>query len=196
MGKCIGGIAHDTVGSLATHKPSKSFGELFEEKKSKIDTLQATLAESVMTKFPPMPAVKYSDIGFGIDLHKGVMPAVPLVPVPNVSMVFDIIGAVFAGISSVLPEQPAPPPLWILWQRERYLWLVARCLRTVLPSPTSTYLTPEPQTELTTWLFDERKFVPLAKIVGERYKGIKEGISRNFQFPVTGTHRFKQINVS
>ena len=31
-----------------------------------------------------------------------------------------------------------------------------------------TYLTPEPQTELTTWLFDEGTFVPSAKIVGER----------------------------
>ena len=86
MGKCIGGITHNAVGSLAAHKPSKSFGELFEEKKSKLDALQATLAEVVMAKFPPMPAVKYGDIGFGIDLHKGVMPAVPLVPVPNVSM--------------------------------------------------------------------------------------------------------------
>lgn len=36
--------------------PSKSFGELFEEKKSKLDALQATLAEAVMPKF--MPAVK------------------------------------------------------------------------------------------------------------------------------------------
>ena len=86
MGKCIGGITHDAVGSLATHKPSKSFGELFEEKKSKLDALQATLAEVVMPKFPPMPAVKYSDIGFDIDLHKGVMPAAPWIPVPNVSM--------------------------------------------------------------------------------------------------------------
>ena len=34
MSKCIGGIAHDAVGSLATHQPSKSFGELFEEKKA------------------------------------------------------------------------------------------------------------------------------------------------------------------
>ena len=30
MSKCIGGIAHEAVG-LATHQPSKSFGELFEE---------------------------------------------------------------------------------------------------------------------------------------------------------------------
>ena len=168
MSKCIGGIAHEAVGSLATHKPSKSFGDLFEEKKAQLESLQAGLARAVLPKTPPMPAVKYSDIGFGIDLHKGVMPAVPLVPVPNVSIVFDIIGAVFAGISSVLPEQPAPPLLWSLWQRERYLWAVARRLRTVLPSPTSTYLTPEPQTELTTWLFDERTFVPSVKIVGKR----------------------------
>ena len=114
MSKCIGDITHDvfsSVGTLLSHSPGKSFGELFEEKKSKLDALQATLAEAVMPKFPPMPAVKYSDIGFGIDLHKGVMPAVPLVPVPNVSMVFDIIGAVFAAISSVLPEPPAPPPV-------------------------------------------------------------------------------------
>lgn len=29
MGKCIGGIAHDAVGLLATYKPSKSFGEQY-----------------------------------------------------------------------------------------------------------------------------------------------------------------------
>ena len=84
MDKSIGGIAHDAVGLLATHKPSKSFGELFEEKKAQLESLQAGLARAVLPKTPPMPAVKYSD--FGIDLPKGVMPAVPLVPVPNVSM--------------------------------------------------------------------------------------------------------------
>ena len=30
------------------------------------------------------------------------------------------------------------------------------------------YASPEPQTELTTWIFDEGTFVPSAKIVGER----------------------------
>ena len=61
MSKCIGGITHDvfgSVGTLLSHSPGKSFGELFEEKKSKLDALQATLAEAVMPKFPPMPAVK------------------------------------------------------------------------------------------------------------------------------------------
>ena len=32
MSKCIGGIAHEAVGSLATHKTSKSSGDLYEEK--------------------------------------------------------------------------------------------------------------------------------------------------------------------
>ena len=112
MSKCLGSIIHDvfgSVGTLLSHSPGKSFDELFEEKKSKLDALQMTLAKAVMPKFPPMPAVKYSDIGFGIDLHKGVMPAAPLVPVSNVGMAFDIIGAIFAGISSVLPKPPALP---------------------------------------------------------------------------------------
>ena len=39
MGKCIGGIAYEAVGSLATHKPSKSFGDLFEEKRRRSWTL-------------------------------------------------------------------------------------------------------------------------------------------------------------
>ncbi len=30
MSKCMGSIAHDAASSLATHKPSKSFGDLFE----------------------------------------------------------------------------------------------------------------------------------------------------------------------
>ena len=50
MSKCIGGIAHDAVGSLATHKLSKSFGDLFEEKKAELDTLQTGLARAVLPK--------------------------------------------------------------------------------------------------------------------------------------------------
>lgn len=57
MDKSIGGIAHDAVGLLATHKPSKSFGDLFEEKKAQLESLQAGLARAVLPKTPPMPAV-------------------------------------------------------------------------------------------------------------------------------------------
>ena len=53
MDKSIGGIAHDAVGLLATHKPSKSFGELFEEKKAQLESLQAGLARAVLLKTLP-----------------------------------------------------------------------------------------------------------------------------------------------
>ena len=110
MSKCIGGIAHDAVGSLATHKPSKSFGELFEEKKAQLESLQAGLARAVLPKTPPMPAVKYSDFGIGVDFHKTLLPMMFLFPVPNICMVFDIMGVVFASINTFLPDPPAPPP--------------------------------------------------------------------------------------
>ena len=32
-----------------------------------------------------------------------------LFPIPNISMVFDIIGAVFASIITFLPDPPVPP---------------------------------------------------------------------------------------
>ena len=57
MSKCIGGIVHDAVGASATHQPSKSFSDLFEEKKAQLETLQAGLASAVLPKMPPMPAV-------------------------------------------------------------------------------------------------------------------------------------------
>ena len=53
MSKCIGSITHDAVGSLAAHKPSKSFGELFEEKKAQLEFLQVGLARTVLLKTHP-----------------------------------------------------------------------------------------------------------------------------------------------
>lgn len=58
MSKYIGGIAHEAVGSLATHKPSKSLGDLFEEKKAQLEALQAGLVSAVLPKMPPMPAAE------------------------------------------------------------------------------------------------------------------------------------------
>lgn len=106
----MGDIAHDAVGSLATHKTSKSSGDLFEEKKAQLNPLQVDLAASLMPKTPPMPAAKYSDFGLGIDLHKALLPIMSLFPIPNISMVFNIIGAVFASIMTFLPDPPVLPP--------------------------------------------------------------------------------------
>lgn len=92
MSKCIGGIAHEAVGSLAPQKPSKSFGDLFEEKKVPLETLQAGLAIAELPKAPPMPAVEYRDFGIGVDFHKTLLPMMLLCPAPNICMVFDIMG--------------------------------------------------------------------------------------------------------
>jgi hypothetical protein len=92
MSKCIDGIEYDAVGSLAIHKPSKSFGDLFEEKKVPLGTLQAGLASAVLPKTPPMPAVEYRDFGISVDFHKSLLPMMDLCPAPNICMVFDIMG--------------------------------------------------------------------------------------------------------
>ena len=109
MGKCIDGIEYDAVGSLAIHKPSKSFGDLFEEKKASLETLQAGLASAVLPKTPPMPAVKYSDFGIGVDFHKTLLPMMVLCPAPNICMVFDIMGEVFTSINTILTDPPVLP---------------------------------------------------------------------------------------
>ena len=59
MSKCIGGIAHEAVG-LATHQPSKSFGDLFEEKKAQLESLQAGLARAVPPK--TLPKQKHTSV--------------------------------------------------------------------------------------------------------------------------------------
>ena len=92
MSKFIGGIAHEAVGSLATHKLSKSFGDLFEEKKAPLEALHAGLARAVLPKTLPMPAVEYRDFGIGVDFHKTLLPMMVLYPAPNICMVFDIMG--------------------------------------------------------------------------------------------------------
>ncbi len=109
MSQCIGGIVHDALGRVLIHHPSQRFGELFGELKSELDALQSGLARAVIPSFPPMPAVKYSDIGFGVDFHSSLLPAMPFCPVPCLCMVYDVMGAIFAAISSVLPTSPAPP---------------------------------------------------------------------------------------
>ena len=56
MSKCIGSITHDvfgSVGTLLSHSPGKSFGELFEEKKAQLESLQVGLTRAVLLKTRP-----------------------------------------------------------------------------------------------------------------------------------------------
>jgi len=87
---------------------SQGFGELFAEKKSALDSFQKDLA-SFIPAFPGMPSAKFFDLGIGIDAHPTLFPPSPLLPVPHIGMVFDIMGAIMAAIATALPEPPPPP---------------------------------------------------------------------------------------
>lgn len=87
---------------------NKGFGALFAEKKNSLDHLQAKMA-SVLPAFPGMPVAKYFDLAIGIDFHESVFPPLPLLPVPHLGMVFDIMSAIMAAVADVVPPPPAPP---------------------------------------------------------------------------------------
>jgi RHS repeat-associated protein len=87
---------------------NKGFGALFAEKKNSLDHIQKGMA-SILPSFPGMPAAKYFDLGIGIDFHDSVFPPSPLLPVPHIGMIFDIMGAIMAAIASVVPPPPPPP---------------------------------------------------------------------------------------
>ena len=86
----------------------KGFGELFGEAKDKLDHLQRDLAR-VLPSMPGMPVAKYFDLAIGVDFHETIFPPSPLLPVPHVGMVFDIMGAIMSAISTVLPPPPPVP---------------------------------------------------------------------------------------
>lgn len=88
---------------------NKGFGELFAEKKNSLDHIQKGMA-SILPAFPGMPAAKYFDLGIGIDFHDSVFPPSPLLPVPHIGMIYDIMSAIIAAIASVVPKPPPPPP--------------------------------------------------------------------------------------
>ncbi|MCL5247611.1 DUF6531 domain-containing protein [Cellulophaga sp. 20_2_10] len=98
--------AEKAAEKTAGHAPGKSFGALFSEKKTQLDNLQKDLAAAIMPSIPGQPAGKFSDMGLGIDFHSTLAPPSPMCPVPNVFMVYDMIAAVFAALSTVLPSPP------------------------------------------------------------------------------------------
>jgi RHS repeat-associated protein len=93
---------------MNANAPSKGFGEMFAEKKDALNHLQASMA-SVIPSFPGQMTAKYFDLAIGIDFHSTIFPPSPLLPVPHIGMVFDIMGAIMSAIASVLPDPPPPP---------------------------------------------------------------------------------------
>ncbi len=84
--------------------------KLFSEAQSELQSLQASLG-GFLPSIPGQPAGKFQDIAIGIDAHPTTFPPSPMLPVPHVGMVFDIVAAVFAAIDTMLPPAPEPPPV-------------------------------------------------------------------------------------
>ena len=91
----------------STPEVRRGFGAMFEEAKSKLDALQHAMG-SVLPSMPGLPVAKYFDIAMGVDFHESIAPPSPLLPVPQMGMVFDIMGAMMNCISTVVPKPEAP----------------------------------------------------------------------------------------
>ena len=85
----------------------RGLGAMFEETKSKLDALQHSMG-SVLPSMPGLPVAKYFDIAMGVDFHESIAPPSPLLPVPQMGIVFDIMGAMMNCISTVVPKPEAP----------------------------------------------------------------------------------------
>ncbi|KAA1246353.1 DUF6531 domain-containing protein [Aquimarina sp. RZ0] len=103
----VGNAANTASRGSQEASESGGFLGMLGEGKSKLDTFQANLA-SVLPSIPGQPAGKFQDIAIGIDMHPTIFPPSPVMAVPHVGMVFDILGAIFAAISAVVPPPPEP----------------------------------------------------------------------------------------
>ena len=111
-GTCAGGMVHAAGGAAVTGVVTSvgfthSVGSLLGDMQSKLTSLQARMA-SILPALAPLPAAKFFDIGVGIDLHPTTTPPSPLLPVPHVSIVFDLVAAIFSLLTTAFP--PDPPP--------------------------------------------------------------------------------------
>jgi hypothetical protein len=83
---------------------SRAFGELFSGAKETFDGLQKELA-GFFPSMPGMPAGKFGDLSVGIDMHPTVTPPSPVMAVPHVGKVYDIMAEIMAGLAAAMPEQ-------------------------------------------------------------------------------------------
>lgn len=54
---------------------------------------------------PGMPVAKFGDLAIGIDMHPTVTPPSPVMPVPHVGKVYDLMADIMAGIAAAMPAR-------------------------------------------------------------------------------------------
>ena len=82
----------------------RGLGDLFSEAKSTFDSIQKGLA-GILPSMPGMPVAKFGDLSIGIDIHPTVTPPAPVMPVPHLGKVYDLMADIMGAIASALPAE-------------------------------------------------------------------------------------------
>ena len=80
----------------------RGFADLFADSKAALDEIQAGLG-GMLPSMPGMPVAKFGDLSIGIDMHPTVTPPSPIMPVPHVGKVYDLMADIMAGIAAAIP---------------------------------------------------------------------------------------------
>ena len=77
----------------------RGFADLFSASKAALDEIQAGLG-GILPSMPGMPVAKFGDLSIGIDMHPTVTPPSPIMPVPHVGKVYDLMADLMAGMAA------------------------------------------------------------------------------------------------
>jgi RHS repeat-associated protein len=80
----------------------RGFADLFADSKAALDNIQAGLG-GMLPSMPGMPVAKFGDLSIGIDMHPTVTPPSPVMPVPHVGKIYDLMADIMAGIAATIP---------------------------------------------------------------------------------------------
>ena len=80
----------------------RGFSDLFTASKAALDRLQSGLA-GALPSVPGMPVAKFGDLSVGIDTHPTVTPPSPVMPVPHVGKVYDLMADLMASLATAIP---------------------------------------------------------------------------------------------
>ena len=83
---------------------SRAFGELFSGAKETFDGCRRSWP-GFLPSMPGMPVGKFGDLSVGIDMHPTVTLRSPVMAVPHVGKVYDIMAEIMAGLAAECPNR-------------------------------------------------------------------------------------------
>jgi len=95
-------VSNMITGATGSGSARRGFADLFAGAKEALDKVQAGLG-GLLPSMPGMPVAKFGDLSIGIDMHPTVTPPSPIMPVPHVGKVYDLMADIMAQIAVALP---------------------------------------------------------------------------------------------